>query len=104
MLLLEPIRNLQNLNIVVAKCLVSAKNKKAIMRLINPTKNDVILSPSRVIANINVESQHVYPFENDSAYVYSTMPSPDTAEDAPNTADLSLKIDNSNLQKNKNKS
>ena len=99
-ILLEPVRNLQNLNIAGARCLVSAKNKRAIMRVINPTKNDVILSPTRVIANINViESQQVYPFENDSANVYSTMPSPDTAEDVPNTADLSFNIDNPNLSK-----
>ena len=100
--LLEPVRNLQNLNIAGARCLVSVKNKGAIMRLflINPTKNDVILSPTRAIANINViESQQIYPFENDSANVYSTMPCPDTCEDIPNTADLSFNIDNPNLSK-----
>ena len=67
--LLEPVRNLQNLNIAGARCLVSAKNKRAIMRVINPTKNDVILSPTKVIANINlIESQQVYPFENDNCF------------------------------------
>lgn len=52
--LLEPVDSLQNLNIAGAKCLVSAKNKRAFMRLINPTKQPITLSPTRVIANINV--------------------------------------------------
>ena len=50
--LLEPVESLQNLNIAGARCLVNAKNQRGAIRLINPTKNDIILSPTRVITNV----------------------------------------------------
>ena len=52
--LLEPAESLQNINLAGARCLVSIKNNKTAIRVMNPTKTDVTLFPSRVIANINV--------------------------------------------------
>ena len=98
--LLEPVESLQNLSIAGARCLVSAKNKRAVMRLINPTKNDITLSPTRVIANINIiDSQQVYSFNDDGVDVSSAMPCANTSESVPNSADISFNIDNPNLTK-----
>ena len=98
--LLEPAESLQNLNLAGARCLVNAKNKRAVLRLMNPTKNDIVLSPFRVIANINViEPDQVYSFEDNSANISSAMPCSKTSEKVPNSANLSFNINNPNLSK-----
>ena len=98
--LLEPVESLQNLNIAGARCLVNAKNKRAALRLINPTKNDIILSPTRVIANVNIiDTHYVYPFKDNCANISSAMPCANTTENLPNSADISFNIDNPTLSK-----
>ena len=64
-MLLESVDSLQNINLAGAKCLIANRNNMAVMRLINPTTKDVTLTPTRVIANVNIiDNQEVYPFDD----------------------------------------
>ena len=63
--LLEPSNWLPSKMLMGAKCLVKVKKNKCVMRLTNPTKDDIKLSPKRVIAYVNlVNSQQIYGFKN----------------------------------------
>lgn len=53
-LLLDPAGNLQGTNIVGARCIVTTRNIKAVMRLANPTNEAVYLSPTGILANVHL--------------------------------------------------
>lgn len=99
-MLLEPVESLQNINLAGAKCLITNKNNKTVMRLINPTTKDVTLSPTRVIANVNViDNQEVYPFnDDDSPFVSHIDVCADSIVEIPNS-DFDFVINNPNLSK-----
>lgn len=66
--LLEPSEGLKNTMLFGARCLVEVKNKKSVMRIVNPTKKDIALSPKRIIGYVNiVDCDEVFPFDDDCA-------------------------------------
>ena len=96
-MLLETVDSLQNINLAGAKCLIANKNNKAVMRLINPTTRDVTLSPTRVIANVNIiDNQEVYPFD-DSPLVSHIGVCAETIGEVPNSDNFDFIINNPTL-------
>ena len=97
--LLEPIESLQNINLAGAKCVVTTHKGKAVMRVINPTKCAITLSPNRVIANVNVvETQEIYPFTDENvASVDSCHEGNTTHGKVPNSSKPQFDIQNPNL-------
>ena len=50
--LLEPVNDIQGLNLMTAKCLVKINNKKSVIRVLNPTNKPVTLPASKVLATV----------------------------------------------------
>lgn len=105
-LLLDPAENLQGTNIVGARCLVTTKNSKALMRLANPTDEDIYLSPKGILANVHlVENSEVYTFEDEDETIDSGVESVNnininsqTSESIPDYLDqIDLETNNQNL-------
>lgn len=64
-ILLDPSGNLQGTNIVGARCLVTTKNNKTVMKLANPTNEDIYLSKSGILANVHVvDKDNVFCFDD----------------------------------------
>lgn len=63
--LLEPLGSLSSLNIIGAKCLVTEKKGKALIRLANPTAQKIYLKGNKMLAIVS-------PFESSCVYSLST--------------------------------
>lgn len=67
-ILLDPAENLQGVNIVGARCLVTTKKGKAVIKLANPSDEDVYLSPTGILANVHpIDFNQIYDLEEDEA-------------------------------------
>ena len=99
--LLEPVEGLQNLSIARATCLVTTCKHRAIIRVMNPTKCAVTLSPNMVVANVNlVETQEIHLMsDNNSATIYSCQPSANSNRKVPNNVKFDFDVNHPNLSK-----
>lgn len=65
--LLEPSEDLHALMLAGARCLVTTKGHKAALTIMNPTEKDITLSPTTVVANVNlVDDKEVHVLGNGS--------------------------------------
>ena len=106
-LLLNPKHRLQGTNIVGARCLVTTRKNKTIIKLANPTDKDVHLTKSYVIADVHcVKNNNVFCFcdncspstDNVSNLDIETSPH----KKLPNfTDEVKFNINNPNLTKKK---
>lgn len=63
-MLLEPTTEIQNLNILGAKCLVKIKNGQSAFKVLNPTNQEIQLRKGKVLACVSdVDSSAVYSFD-----------------------------------------
>ena len=66
-ILLEPLTSLCHQNIMGAKCLVRVKNKKAIIRLINPTNRDINIKSNKVLAIVSqINKKNIFSLDSNS--------------------------------------
>lgn len=62
--LLEPSSEIQNLNILDAKCHVKIKNGQSAFKVLNPTNQEIQLQKGKVLACVSdVDSSAVYSFD-----------------------------------------
>ena len=66
--LLEPTTEIQNLNILGAKCFVRVRNGQSAFKVLNPTNQEIQLQKGKVLACVSdVDSSAVYNFDDDTA-------------------------------------
>lgn len=65
--LLEPSEDLHALMLAGSGCLVTTKNHKASLTIMNPTQQDITLCQTTVVANVNlIDLAEIYSLGNDT--------------------------------------
>lgn len=98
--LLEPLPNIEHLNVLAAKSLVTVKNGKAYISLLNPTDKNVRLRAHKKIAKVEqVNTELIQNFEENSPSV-SSVNTPSKVSESDLEFDLS-QSDLTEIEKNK---
>ena len=92
--LLEPVKTLSNQNLSGAKCLVTVRKGKAVIRLLNPTNQDIEIKGNKVLAAVSE-------IDKNSIYALNTAPnsenSDDSPEDKPKSSKFEFNLDDSDI-------
>ncbi|CAC5404338.1 unnamed protein product [Mytilus coruscus] len=70
--LLEPVSNLVDSNLTSAKCLVKIVKKRAVIRLMNPTNQEIHIPVTKVLASVSdIDLNFIHDLDNNEPYVAS---------------------------------
>ncbi|CAG2199339.1 unnamed protein product [Mytilus edulis] len=70
--LLEPVSNLVDSNLTSAKCLVKIIKKRAVIRLMNPTNQEIHIPATKVLASVSdIDSNFIHDLDNNMPSVAS---------------------------------
>jgi hypothetical protein len=96
--LLEPSANLGSTKLVGARCLVTTKDSKTIMRVLNPTKVDIKLNTNRVLANVCiVDENEIHTFKESDEESVSNVNIKADSTLKNQMSDLDFDVSNDNL-------
>ncbi|CAG2254636.1 unnamed protein product [Mytilus edulis] len=69
-ILLEPVKQLENANLMAAKCLVKVKRGRAMFKLCNPTDTEIFIRYNTILATISdIDTSCIIPLEQNEASV-----------------------------------
>ena len=99
--LFEPVKDIQSLNLMIAKCLVKISQNEAIIRVLNPTSKSVTIPTSKVLVTVCDIDTHSIQELNDSPSTNANMNLIDTSTNTKGKLALIRKTQISHMTKSK---